>query len=167
MNTINNDISFKAKLNTFYIKENKARWQNIAKEFEAQTKRYPKDTFNVAEGGHLYFSLNDSEFNVGVIRAYLYDIMMELSDKEIAKKLKLLFCTQKKAVTMEKEAESFWNKYGYEKKYVPEDVEDKFYDALFDGEKALIKRHLGQDKLFNKYQEWIEINGLNPEPFYK
>jgi len=93
-NTINN-INFTANMDTYFVKKDKKRWQNIAKIYEEITPEYPDDTFNLAQHNDKYIVFSATNTNLGKgthaqmnLCKHGYNDLMQFSDNEIAKKFK-------------------------------------------------------------------------------
>ena len=160
----NNSVNFQAKLDISNITENKTRWQNIAKEFEKQTKEYPNDTLeiqgNFNEG--FEFTRTKNGKSLAFIDSSFIDInfskvLGKLKDSEIAEKLKQLFRIQKATDILNKRADAFMTKYLPEK-YASEEDRDCFCDAWAACNKTLTERMLKKDELLYKNKRSIQIN---------
>ena len=164
MDSISNNINFKAKLNVSELKVNKERWAKIAKEFQSQTKKYPKEEFSLSDGGYyIYFARTKNGEQVrhsdwSNMQRQLFDKLEQLSDSELVNKLKRLFNIQRNIDNMEKETVDFFYKYGFDKSNVPEKAEENLWSAMFDGKDALIERHLKNDKFLYTNREHIDFN---------
>lgn len=95
---ITNQIAFTAKMDVSRVKNNKERWQNIAKIFEEQTQQYPDDVFYVSDNdkGEISFDADTSvrtsgtglnfEEHIGKITAENKEKLYRRADKTIANK---------------------------------------------------------------------------------
>ena len=170
MNSINNNINFKAKLNISELKVNKERWQKIAKEFQNKTKQYPLDEFSLvnndinSEQKVMWFGRtkkNDKAIDCvhwGSISDSLFKRMELLSDSEIVSMLKRLFNIQRNAEDMEKEIWEYGEKYGLLDKSLKSGstLFENLFSVMSDSRNALIERHLKNDKFL--YKNSKEIN---------
>lgn len=141
MNNIrNNNINFSAKLDIRPIQKDINRWQNIAKSFEKETQRYPKDVFEVSNGGE---ALNELRFYSYVSKnGDVYEHCCDLSEQQsadllsrtneqITRKLVKLFKMFKKedeSYDMAKDFVTKLRKTTRDKNM--EQFEDKFWDAF-------------------------------------
>ena len=163
--TINSGVSFQAKLDISGIKRNQSRWEKIAKEFEAKTKEYPHDMFNISDssipGYCLFFARTKNgkvlgQEDISCIRKPLADILDKLDDSELVVKLKKLFNIQRRKDNLNKEARAFYTKY-IDKSKINGDEQEKFREAWFAAEDALVDRTLKTDKLLYANREYIEM----------
>ena len=167
MNSTYNNINFKAKLNTSELKGNPERWKKIAKEFQAQTKKYPSDEFSLSSEGYssywIWFARTKNGEQVrhsdwSCMKRSLFEELEQLSDSELVNKLKRLFNIQRNIDNMEKDTVDFFYKYGLDKSNVPGKAETNLYSAMFDAQEALIERHLKNDKFLYANREHIDFN---------
>jgi len=88
-----NNVNFQAKLDVSKIKYSKERWQNIAKLFEKNTKKYPNDILEVKGSISRLEKLKvlgddkDLAYNEVIVDYYTAKDMKKLSDKDFAQNL--------------------------------------------------------------------------------
>ena len=110
MNIAVNNVSFQAILDINQIQGNQKRWENISKEFEAQTQEYPEDIFILSGSGnfdnHIGFTYSGKEYQ-SKYQGFIFQNAMrklgELSDSEIASKLVKIFKAKRQIDILEKD----------------------------------------------------------------
>ena len=138
---INNQIAFTAKMDVSRVKNNKERWQNIAKIFEEQTQQYPDDVFYISDDdkGEISFDADTSVkisgtgFNlkehVGSISAENKEKLYRRTDKTIANKFAKLLRLFRQNDDAEKCASELFNILTKGK---TRDFKDEYFDIFWD-----------------------------------
>ena len=162
MNTINNNISFGAKLDySRFIGGNKARWTKIDEIFEEKTKQHPKDTFLVEtnnKGGiyfHPKYSDNklekaSSSYDKGEVSFETTNLLETFSAEKVADLLKRMFTMRRKSDNMLKDFFAFKKKYNINN--LRGDAIDNFY--ILDVREIFAKDLLKKDKVLK------DLNGI-------
>jgi len=162
MNTINNSVSFGAKLDCGCVKgSNKARWEKIAAVFQEKTKKYPDDVFVVHTNneGSLYFypkysnpKLEDAaeSYDKGRIDLDSTKALEICSAEKAADIFKRLFNIRRKSDTMLMDYFNFENKYDLtnEKKG---NMADKLYMEFINLRKAYAEHGVNTDKVLKTW----------------
>ena len=87
-----NNISFKARLDTTKLTQNKDRWEEINKEFERITKDNPNDVFELSNDESLEFFLETKhEVGEAKLKKTATKSLLSLKDKSIARRLKKIY----------------------------------------------------------------------------
>ena len=165
MNTINDSITFGAKLDYSKVLTNKTKWAKIAAAFENKTKAYPKDTFILESDkkGRLffdtkYYSKRNLEFGEhGKISAEVMSIINMLPIEEIADKLKLIFSIRKSSDKMLADYYSLENKYKLMDICNRKIIYNTFHEFL-KLRNNFIDKSLNKDKLFRILKKGIYMN---------
>ena len=164
MNTINNSVSFGAKLDYSRLNVSKARWSKIASEFEMKTKKYPNDVFSLKPNGcEIFFHPRHFDNKIekitgsgdyGVIPAAVADKLETFSADKVADVLKRMFMLREKADAMLTDYYSFEDKYNLTEKAASKI--DEFYNKFWELREQYVKDRVNEDKVL-KTLEGIEI----------
>lgn len=157
MNTIQDRITFGAKLNYNKLNGNKERLSRIAEIFEKKTKQYPKSVFEIEtnDKGGIYFhprytektlqSLNS--YDKGEISKKTTNFLSKYSDETIADALKRIFVIRKKADSMLADYFKLENKHGLTDKIYTENdaVLGRFFNSAMKVREDMTKIMLKKD----------------------
>jgi hypothetical protein len=145
--SVNNNVSFKANLNVASVKGSKTRWENIAKEFARITSK-SKDEFvlegSFTEGLNFRGTLGNLEFQSGYVKKEATKLLKNLSDSDIAKKLKELYTLQKKSLRM---TDPLY-------KYLPEHIDPS--DLVDSIRETLVDDKFLKDAILGRRDNWGE-----------
>jgi len=158
MNGINNtNVNFTAKMDVRkFTKAGQNRMKNIAEAFEAKTKKYPDDTFEITdygEGGvQIYHNDKGSNEHCTDITKQQWDSLLSQSDNFITGKLVKLF-------NIFKTEDHEYNRAG---KYIasvikndknddPTDFQTKFWDLLVDKTQQDTKIAISKDPVLKDF----------------
>jgi len=141
MNTIsnqNNNVNFtaKLKLHPTMATEQAKRLQNIAETFEAKTKKYANDVFeihgNKDDGFMIYhFDKNSEHENCADISTNVWNELFKKNDEYITKKfVKLLNIFKKRDTEFDKASKYIDSVIKKDKNNDPTNFEDKFWDIV-------------------------------------
>lgn len=141
MNNITNsqsNLNFTARMDIHLTGENANRLKNIAQMFEAQTKKFPKDTVELDGSKHNGYQIY--HYDKGIEHENCCDItteqwnkLFEKPDDFIAKKLVKLFnIFKKKDKELDRGGKYIVSVINRDKNNDPTDFEQKFWDILTD-----------------------------------
>ena len=162
MNTIQDGITFGAKLDYSKLNGDKARLSRIAKIFEKKTSKYPNDVFKVEtnDKGGIYFhpqyankdlcGLNS--YDKGEISKRTTNFLNKYSDETIANVLKKLLFIRRKADSMLADYFKLENKHGLTDKIYTEDdtILGEFFNSAMKVREDMTKIMLKRDGLLKK-----------------
>lgn len=141
MNNINsncNNINFTAKMNILAGDVNLKRLEGIAEKFEAKTKNYPNDTFELngtrRTGYQIYhFDKKYNEENCCDMPTNQFLKLMKKSDDYVANKfVKLLDIFKKKDEEISKASKYISSVVKNDKNNDPTNFEQKFWDIMWE-----------------------------------
>jgi hypothetical protein len=136
-----NSVNFQARLDLSKVKGSRQRWNNIAKIFEGNSKNNSKDVLSINGSFSDGLYITTPAGNEVEIYKSASKKLKDFSDKEIAKKLKMILRAIKK--------ENEFYKYGSKmEKSMPEQQDNKFWDFMVKYAEEAKSKILAKDEFF-------------------